>query len=86
MKLRELRKKQGMTLEAVAQIVETDVGHLSRVEREETAPGLALARRLAGLYEVSVDEIVGGSIPPKPQGEPADEVGASSAQPNDAAA
>ena len=68
MKLRELRKEHGMTLEAVATIVETDVGHLSRVEREETQPGLALARRLAGLYGVSVDEIVGGSILPNVAG------------------
>lgn len=63
--LNDQRKKAGLTLVQAARIVGIDAGHLSRIERGATM-SLEVARKLAGLYEVTVDDVTGGAIPPEP--------------------
>lgn len=60
--LRALRQRHKLTLSEAARRIEYDAGNLSRIERGAQQPSLEIARRLAGLYEVTVDEIVGGPI------------------------
>ena len=60
--LRTLRKKFGMTLVEVSKRLETDPGNLSRIETGKQGLTVSMARKLAGLYSVSVDQIVGGPV------------------------
>ncbi len=60
-KLRRLRKASKLTIEAVAESVDSDVGNLSRIERGLQVPGYPLAKRLSAFYsnEITVDELAG---------------------------
>lgn len=63
-RIRQLRKDRGLTLAQASAKVGTDAGNLSRVERGEQSPSIELARKLAWLYEVPVDQVVGGALDP----------------------
>ena len=55
-RLRWLRRNAGMTLEQVAQIVDTSVSHLSDLERGRTLPSLPMLERIAAAYHLSLGE------------------------------
>jgi transcriptional regulator with XRE-family HTH domain len=61
--LKHIRVSRGLMLKDVAQQVGTDAGNLSRIEQGKQNPSLALARKLASLYGISLDDIFG----PAPQ-------------------
>ena len=61
--LKHIRVSRGLMLKDVAQQVGTDAGNLSRIEQGKQNPSLALARKLASLYGISLDDIFG----PTPQ-------------------
>lgn len=58
--IRTRRKALKLTIGAAARQLQTDTGHLSRIERGHAAASIQLARRMAALYEISVDDVVGG--------------------------
>ena len=61
--LKHIRVSRGLMLKDVARQVGTDAGNLSRIEQGKQNPSLALARKLAALYGISLDDIFG----PAPQ-------------------
>ena len=50
-------------LKEAAERVGTDAGNLSRIERGQQDPSLSLARKLAALYGVSLDELFAPTTP-----------------------
>ncbi|MEG8183443.1 helix-turn-helix transcriptional regulator [Nocardia terpenica] len=59
-RLRELRCRSGATLTAVAESTGIAVSTLSRLESGQRTPGLGQLLRLARVYRVPLDELVGG--------------------------
>jgi transcriptional regulator with XRE-family HTH domain len=60
-KLRDLRKKRGLTLlEAANAIGGIDAGNLSRIERGEQVPHRDTALKIQGFYKnkITLDEII----------------------------
>lgn len=55
--LRELRIKQGMTQEAVAQAASITVAHLSAIERGHANPTWGAVTAIAGALDVSMGEL-----------------------------
>ena len=62
MTIRDLRTKKGLTIEAVAKAIGMDRGNLSKLERGQIGMSIEVARKLAGVLECTVDEVVGGPI------------------------
>lgn len=58
--LRALRKKHKYTLADVGERVELSVSFLSDIERGRTRPSLETLTKLAGCYEISINELLGG--------------------------
>ena len=56
--IRQARADRGLTLRNVADVVGTDPGNLSRIERGEQSPSLELARDLADFYGLPVEQIL----------------------------
>lgn len=54
--IRSARKQRGLTLQAAAALVDTDIGNLSRIERGQL-PSPKLAIRLSSVFSVSLDSI-----------------------------
>lgn len=48
-------------LKEVAERIETDPGNLSRIEQGKQCPSVQLARRIASLYDISLDQVFGPS-------------------------
>lgn len=55
--LRQLRKKKGLTLADLAELVDSHVGNLSRIERGTARPSLTLLYRLSEAMGFSLAEI-----------------------------
>lgn len=55
--LRLAREKRGMTLNALAKIVGSDVGNLSRIERGVQVPSAQLAERICSEFSGEVSEL-----------------------------
>lgn len=55
--LREAREKRGMTLNALAKKVGSDVGNLSRIERGVQVPNSVLAERICKEFDGDVNEL-----------------------------
>ncbi|KPP96951.1 helix-turn-helix transcriptional regulator [Marinobacter sp. HL-58] len=55
--LKQLRKKQGLTLAELAEQTHSHVGNLSRIERGLARPSLDLLYRLAGALGFSITDI-----------------------------
>jgi transcriptional regulator with XRE-family HTH domain len=55
--IRQLRARQSMTQEALAQAAGVTVGHLSMIERGHSNPTWATAKRLAEALQVSMSEL-----------------------------
>ena len=56
-KLRTLRIQQGLTLRQLAEILSTSSGYIADLENGRRQPSLALARKVADFFEVSVDQL-----------------------------
>jgi transcriptional regulator with XRE-family HTH domain len=55
--LRVAREKRGMTLNALAKIVGSDVGNLSRIERGVQTPNAQLAERICREFDGEINEL-----------------------------
>jgi len=55
--LRSKRVALGLKLKEAAERVNSDPGNLSRIELGKQTPSLALARRIADIYELTLDEV-----------------------------
>lgn len=62
MRLRVLRQKRQMTLDALAAQSDLDKSYISRVERGKKSPSLATLMRLSQSLGVTVGELFGGSV------------------------
>ena len=61
MRLRELRQESGFTLLEVAQKINTSPQNIQRWEREQNEPSYSYVVKLAEVFGVSVDYLVGAS-------------------------
>mgnify|MGYP002549950150 CR=1 FL=1 len=57
-KLGELRQKQGLTQQQVAERLEVTAAAVSTYERDANLPSLPVLKKLAGLYGVSLDYLM----------------------------
>ena len=64
-RIRELRRKAGLTLQALADQAGISVGFLSQVERDKATPSLGTLASVAGALGVEVDVFI---VSPKPSG------------------
>ena len=55
--LKALRRERGMTLAELASKVDSHVGNLSRIERDQARPSIDLLYRIAGALDYRVSEI-----------------------------
>ncbi|HIW74783.1 MAG TPA: helix-turn-helix domain-containing protein [Firmicutes bacterium] len=58
-RLGELRKSRGFTQNQVAEWLEVTAAAVSSYERDANQPSLVVLKRLAGLYHVSADYLLG---------------------------
>lgn len=56
LKLRKLRRDREMTQEALAERVSVSKQHINEIERGKVNPSLDLARKLAGVFDVTIDD------------------------------
>lgn len=56
-RLREVRTRYGVGMRQVADATGYSAGHLSRVERRITEPGVTCAVRLAHFFEMPVEDL-----------------------------
>ncbi len=54
-----MRRKQGRTLQELAQLAELDKAHLSRIERGERSASIATLMRLARALDISLGSLLG---------------------------
>ena len=59
-RLREIRRKHGVTLLQVAEAVKLSVSYLSDLERGRAKPSLDTLERLADYYKMSVTDVMSG--------------------------
>jgi DNA-binding XRE family transcriptional regulator len=57
--LKHIRLSRGLLLKEAAKQIDTDPGNLSRIEQGKQCPSVPLARRIAALYEISLDQVFG---------------------------
>nr|DAO52207.1 MAG TPA: Helix-turn-helix XRE-family like protein [Caudoviricetes sp.]DAV99363.1 MAG TPA: Helix-turn-helix XRE-family like protein [Caudoviricetes sp.] len=55
--VREIRLKQNMTLETLAELSGISKGHLSKIERQERAPKLSTMIMIAKALNVDIEEL-----------------------------
>ena len=60
--LRSVRKKLGLSLIGLEQITGIDASSLSRYERGEVVPSTEMAQKIAKSLNISVDELINGSV------------------------
>ncbi|MDM8528752.1 helix-turn-helix transcriptional regulator [Anaerolineales bacterium HSG24] len=56
-KLRLLRKQHGITLRRLAEQLSTSHGYIADLESGRRKPSLELARKVADVFDVSVDQL-----------------------------
>jgi transcriptional regulator with XRE-family HTH domain len=56
--LRDKRNELGLLLKDAADLLGTDPGNLSRIERGTQVPSVGLAWRMAELYQVSLEQVL----------------------------
>lgn len=61
--LRALRRARGLTLQALADVLERSVGWLSQVERDLSQPGVTDLRHIAAALDVSVSSLFRAKAP-----------------------
>ena len=52
-RIREMRKKRGLTLKAVADATGYTIGHISQIERDLKSPSLVALRKIAACLDCS---------------------------------
>jgi len=57
-KLQSLRKQHGYSQRKLAQLLEVDQRHVSRMERSEKIPNAAMILKIANLFEVLIDKLM----------------------------
>lgn len=60
--LKKYRTERGVSQEALAKKVGIHPVHLSRYERNLSVPSIEVARKIADILEVSIDELVNGKL------------------------
>jgi transcriptional regulator with XRE-family HTH domain len=58
-KIQQLRKRQGLSLRALAKQAGVSVAYLSKLERDESSPTVDFLAQIAEALDVPVDELVG---------------------------
>lgn len=66
-KIRQLRQERGYSLRALAKRADVSVAYLSKLERDESSPTVALLTRLAEALSVAVEELVDSTPPAEEQ-------------------
>ena len=61
-RIREIRKKRGFTQEKLGEIAEVEPSNISHIERAATKVSLPTLLSIANALEVSLDELVYGSL------------------------
>lgn len=61
-RIRDQRKRLGMTQERVAEVAEVDRKHISTIEAGETEPRIYTLVRIAGALDLPVEELVAGLV------------------------
>ncbi|MFC9234689.1 helix-turn-helix domain-containing protein [Streptomyces decoyicus] len=62
-RLRDLRKRSGLTLETAARLVGLSPAHLSRLETNQRQPSLPVLLALARTYGTTVSDLLGETVP-----------------------
>jgi len=57
-KLRTLRNQAGYSQRKLAQLLDVDQRHVSRMERGEKVPNAAMILKIANLFEVCIDRLM----------------------------
>ena len=60
--LKRLRVEKGISQEDMAKKIKIHANHLSRYERGLSAPSIEVVEKMAKLLDVSIDELVSGSV------------------------
>lgn len=59
--LKQIRTAKGISQGQLAQLMEIDASHVSRYERDQTQPSVAVAVKFAKVLDVSLNDLVYGS-------------------------
>ncbi|MFF8311348.1 helix-turn-helix domain-containing protein [Streptomyces lydicus] len=62
-RLRDLRRRSGLTLETAARLVGLSPAHLSRLETNQRQPSLPMLLALARTYGTTVSDLLGETVP-----------------------
>ena len=57
--LKRIRKRQGLTLRAIAESVGSSIGYIHELEIGSKTPSLAMLQRLASALDVTPNELLG---------------------------
>ncbi|MFT4141206.1 MAG: helix-turn-helix transcriptional regulator [Bacillus sp. (in: firmicutes)] len=57
-KIKEIRKKYGDTLQSLAEKIDYDYSNLSKVERGVYAPSVELLYKIAEVYKINISELL----------------------------
>lgn len=60
--LKRLRVEKGISQEDMAKKIKIHANHVSRYERGLSAPSIEVVEKMAKLLDVSIDELVSGSV------------------------
>lgn len=61
-KLRTLRTSHGLTMQALADQLGSDSGYISRIENNQTQPGIDFAMDVARFFNVSTDVLLDDAL------------------------
>ena len=61
-KLKELRKRKGISQDELADLIGVHKSHVSRYERGLASPSIEVAQKIAAVLDVSIDELVSDEI------------------------
>ena len=56
-RIKELRKSKKFTQDSLAELIDIDAKHLSRIECGKTQPSLSLLRKIATVFEIDISEL-----------------------------
>lgn len=62
-RIREARKKAGITQEELSEILDVTVGFISRMERGKTEVNLKRLGQIARILDIPLEELVSGTTP-----------------------
>jgi transcriptional regulator with XRE-family HTH domain len=61
-KLRTLRTRHGLSMQALAEKLNSDSGYISQVENDKRQPGIDFAMQVALFFEVSTDVLLNDAL------------------------